>query len=104
IGRLRDAKDSVALFWSRATRLKDRLGPVLFQLPPKFRADRALLADFLAVLPEEMRVAFEFRDDSWRNDSILDLLDGTVAAWLLAGRQGARVQPVAVTGERGRGP
>src|SRR5580693_1564987 len=43
-----------------------RLGPVLFQLPPAMKCDEALLADFLATLPPDMRYAFEFRHVSWR--------------------------------------
>src|SRR5437867_1088453 len=61
IRRMRDAKDSVDLFWSRASRLREKLGPVLFQFPPNLRADVPLLADFLQILPPGMRPAFEFR-------------------------------------------
>jgi uncharacterized protein YecE (DUF72 family) len=97
IRRLRQAKGSVELFWSRATRLRSKLGPVLFQLPPNFKADPAVLERFLKTLPGGMRAAFEFRDDSWRNDEVLGLLDGAGAAWVLADRPGWRV-PEIVTG------
>ena len=97
IRRLREAEDSVELFWSRTTHLRDRLGPVLFQLPPNLRADPGLLKDFLGALPEGMRAAFEFRDDSWRTDEVWELLDRAGAAWVLADRPGWRV-PLIVTG------
>jgi uncharacterized protein YecE (DUF72 family) len=97
IRRLRGAKDSVDLFWSRATRLGNKLGPVLFQLPPTLRADPLLLEEFLAILPKAMRPAFEFRNDSWRDDRVFDLLDRAGAAWVLADRPGWRV-PLVVTG------
>jgi uncharacterized protein YecE (DUF72 family) len=97
IRRLRDCKDPVDLFWSRATLLREKLGPVLFQLPPNFRADPPLLKDFLEVLPDKMRAAFEFRDDSWRVDDVVEALDGAGAAWVLADRPGLRV-PLIVTG------
>jgi uncharacterized protein YecE (DUF72 family) len=97
IRRLRRAKDSVKLFWSRADRLGSKLGPVLFQLPPNFKADPELLEGFLGALPKAMRAAFEFRDDSWRRDEVLQLLDGAGAAWVLADRPGWRV-PDIVTG------
>jgi uncharacterized protein YecE (DUF72 family) len=97
IRRLREPKDPVTLFWSRAGRLQEKLGPILFQLPPRFRADAALLEDFLAVLPKAMRAAFEFRDDSWGQDQVLGALDRAGAAWVLADRPGPRVQPI-VTG------
>jgi uncharacterized protein YecE (DUF72 family) len=51
-----------------------RLGPVLFQLPPALKCDEALLADFLATLPADMRCAFEFRHASWLQDSVYALL------------------------------
>jgi uncharacterized protein YecE (DUF72 family) len=97
IRRLREADDSVDLFWSRATRLGDKLGSILFQLPPNFRADPAVLKDFLAGLPKDMRAAFEFRDDSWRQEEVFDLLDRAGAAWVLADRPRWRVRLV-VTG------
>jgi uncharacterized protein YecE (DUF72 family) len=97
IRRLRNAKDSVDLFWSRAARLGEKLGPVLFQLPPNFRADPGLLKEFLVALPGEIRAAFEFRDDSWRQDEVYELLDRAGAAWVMADRPGWRV-PTIVTG------
>lgn len=97
IRRLREAQDSVGLFWSRATHLHEKLGPVLFQLPPNFRADAAVLKDFLSVLPKGIRAAFEFRDDSWQRDEVCELLDRAGAAWVMADRPGWRV-PTIVTG------
>jgi uncharacterized protein YecE (DUF72 family) len=97
IRRLRDCKDSVDQFWSRAARLGDKLGPVLFQLPPNFKADPGLLGEFLAILPEPMRAALEFRHDSWRRDDVIRILDDAGAAWVLADRPGWRV-PLVVTG------
>jgi uncharacterized protein YecE (DUF72 family) len=98
IRRLRDCEDAVRLFWSRATRLGDKLGPVLFQFPPNFRVEAGRLRDFLSLLPREMRPAFEFRHDSWRIDEVLALLDGAGAAWVLADRPGWQV-PLLMTGE-----
>jgi uncharacterized protein YecE (DUF72 family) len=97
IRRLREATDPVELFWSRATHLRTKLGPVLFQLPPNFKPDPDLLESFLRALPKHLRAAFEFRDESWRRDDVLELLDGAGAAWVLADRPGWRV-PEIVTG------
>jgi uncharacterized protein YecE (DUF72 family) len=97
IRRMRDAKDSVDLFWSRAVGLGSKLGPVLLQFPPNLTADIALLRDFLPLLPKEMRAAFEFRDGSWWRDGVFEALDGAGAAWVLADRPGAKV-PLIVTG------
>jgi uncharacterized protein YecE (DUF72 family) len=65
----------------RATR---RLGPVLFQLPPNFKADVALLAAFLEKLPEDIRYAFEFRNKTWLADDVYRLLEKHGIALCLA--------------------
>ncbi len=97
IRRLRDPKDPVDLFWSRARELGPRLGPVLIQLPPKFACDLERLEGLLKVLPKGMRPAVEFRDPSWEVKRVYDLLDANGAALVLADRPGARV-PEVVTG------
>ena len=51
-----------------------RLGPVLFQLPPNLKCDVALLHDYLALLPEGLRYAFEFRNESWLAEPVYDEL------------------------------
>ncbi len=61
-----------------------RLGPVLFQLPPQFRADPLVLGGFLAALPGDVRCAFEFRHASWLNDEVYGLLEKHNAALCLA--------------------
>jgi uncharacterized protein YecE (DUF72 family) len=52
----------------------DKLGPVLFQLPPNLKCDVPLLADFLAGLPRSLRSAFEFRHASWFSDEVFAAL------------------------------
>jgi len=52
-----------------------RLGPVLFQLPPNFKCDVALLTSFVEKLPPEIRSAFEFRNASWLTDEVYRLLE-----------------------------
>ncbi len=73
VKRLANAGAMVASLIETAAGLNDRLGPVLFQLPPNFRKDVSLLSDFLASLPA-CRVAFEFRHQSWFDEDVLDLL------------------------------
>jgi uncharacterized protein YecE (DUF72 family) len=97
IRRMRETKDSVDLFWSRATRLEEKLGPVLFQLPPTLKADLPLLEEFLRTLPPGMRAAFEFREPSWVRLDVYEALDRAGAACVMADRPGARV-PEVVTG------
>ncbi len=74
IQKLRDAGDSVRTFVTTAETLGEKLGPILFQLPPYLRKDAALLGRFLAELPPGHRYAFEFRHPTWFDDEILDLL------------------------------
>ena len=61
-----------------------RLGPVLFQLPPNFKADIAVLAAFLEKLPADVRCAFEFRNKSWFVDDVYRLLEKHGVALCLA--------------------
>jgi uncharacterized protein YecE (DUF72 family) len=86
IRRLRDARESMELFWSRARRLGSKLGPLLFQLPPTFAADEERLAAFLELLPKGARGAFEFRHPSWETETTRSLLDAAGAALVLADR------------------
>jgi uncharacterized protein YecE (DUF72 family) len=73
VKRLKDCTEPLANFMSRATLLKDKLGPVLYQLPSSFHRDDARLADFLAKLPGGRHV-IEFRHASWLVDEVFDML------------------------------
>ena len=61
----------------------DRLGPVLFQLPPNWRCNARRLSDFLAALPRTKRFAFEFRDPSWHCEEVYGLLAAHGAAFCI---------------------
>src|SRR5271166_4846402 len=52
----------------------EKLGPLLFQLPPNLKADAALLEEFLVTLPRALPSAFEFRHESWFSDETFELL------------------------------
>jgi uncharacterized protein YecE (DUF72 family) len=75
VKRLKDPEGPLALFLSRARLLGEKLGPVLFQLPPRFSPDEVRLGRFLSLLPPDLRAAFEFRDPRWLNPSVLKLLE-----------------------------
>lgn len=95
IRRLRDAADSVALFMERAERLGPKLGPILFQLPPTYPADLAVLRRFLDELPRGHRWVVEFRHPSWQAPEAYDTLaDRGVALCIPVG---GRVRPDLVT-------
>lgn len=64
----------VKKFFSHADKLKEKLGPVLFQLPPKWNVNEERLENFLSVLPHGHHYAFEFRNHSWYNDDVYAIL------------------------------
>ena len=72
--RLKDAGDSVAYLLKVASALGQKLGPLLFQLPPNMKKDLPRLRAFLELLPRERRAAFEFRHQSWFDDDVFALL------------------------------
>jgi uncharacterized protein YecE (DUF72 family) len=82
--RLVACGELVTVFWEAARVLEDRLGPILFQLPPNLRKDAPRLQAFLAILPAGLRAAFEFRHESWFDDETFDLLKGAGAALCIA--------------------
>jgi uncharacterized protein YecE (DUF72 family) len=84
IRRLKDAQQELAYFLEVAGILKNQLGPLLFQLPGNFKKDVVRLRDFLKLLPADLRVAFEFRHESWFDDEIFGALKEHKAALCIA--------------------
>jgi uncharacterized protein YecE (DUF72 family) len=82
--RLRDVDGPVRFFCDTARLLGGKLGPLLFQLPPNFKVDPGRLADLLALLPPDLRAAFEFRNASWFTDEVYTRLAGRNAALCIA--------------------
>ena len=82
--RLKDCADSVDYLFTAATALGDKLGPILFQLPPYMKKDVGLLAEFLAVLPAGRPVTMEFRHQTWFEDDVYAVLKDHGAALCLA--------------------
>lgn len=74
IKRLADCREETEYLFRAASALGEKLGSVLFQLPPSVRVDRARLEAFLEILPRAVQVAVEFRHASWFDQPILDLL------------------------------
>lgn len=84
IKRLGEPADPVRLFLERASGLGQKLGPVLIQLPPNLRATPERLAETLDCFPNTVRIAVEFRDDSWYVEPVRSVLDRHGAALCLA--------------------
>lgn len=94
--KLKDPHETVPPFLQPVDRLGDRLGPVLFQLPPRWRADHARLEAFLDSLDRRHRYAFEFRDPSWFDRPVRHLLEKYDAAFCIYDL-GGQVSPKSVT-------
>jgi len=82
--KLRDCADTLRYFYDVVSGLGEKLGPVLFQLPPNFRKDTFVLGDFVNGLPGGIRAAFEFRHESWFDDEVFDTLRARGAALCVA--------------------
>ena len=100
IKRLQKTEDFLPRFLSTIEPLAraEKLGPLLFQLPPNMKADAKLLEEFLATLPRAVPSAFEFRHTSWFADEIFDLLKAGNRALCVAETE-ERVTPDVVTAD-----
>jgi len=74
IKRLKNCAEETKYLLDTAALLEARLGVVLFQLPPNSKKDVERLNDFLGLLPDDKRAAFEFRHESWFDDEVFQLL------------------------------
>lgn len=74
--KLEDAEDFTRVFLDSLQPLcaPKRLGPILFQLAPTFKADRERLAKFVKALPKNIRFAFEFRNATWFDEPVYQIL------------------------------
>jgi uncharacterized protein YecE (DUF72 family) len=72
--KLKNCEAELEELFRRLQAFGPHLGPVLFQLPPRWRCNIHRLERFLAGLPSEPRLVFEFRDPSWHNDDVYELL------------------------------
>jgi uncharacterized protein YecE (DUF72 family) len=72
--KLIDASDDVRYLFEVAAELGPKLGPVLFQLPPFLKKDATRLREFVARLPQEQKIGFEFRHASWFDEEIYAIL------------------------------
>jgi uncharacterized protein YecE (DUF72 family) len=88
--RLKEAAQGVGRFFERAEALEEKLGPIVFQLPGRFRPHRERLVAFIDALPAAHRYAFEFRDPAWFLPEIFEALakrDVALCLYEFAGRE-----------------
>ena len=72
--KLKSPKASTEKFFVRVDKLQDKLGPILFQLPPRWKVNLERLEAFLSVMPVEHRYTFEFRDQTWFTPEVYKIL------------------------------
>jgi uncharacterized protein YecE (DUF72 family) len=82
--RLRNVDEPLRYFCDAARMLGDKLGPLLFQLPPNFKKAADRLGELLSILPDGFRVAFEFRHETWFDDEVYALLRSRNASLCIA--------------------
>jgi uncharacterized protein YecE (DUF72 family) len=86
--KLKDPRQPLDRLMKSADGLGDKLGPILFQLPPRWRSNPGRLEEFVGALHSGHRYAFEFRDDSWMNDEIFAILRARNCALCIASSPG----------------
>ena len=101
IKRLKEPEEPVQRFLRHAAPLGDKLGPLLVQLPPDMVADVARLEQALDLFPADLRVAVEFRHESWFTDDVRKVLESHGAALCLADRGSKLLAPLWQTADWG---
>lgn len=96
--KLKDPEPALQNFLPRASRLSTKLGPLLFQLPPRWQVNPGRLEGLLEALPRDLRCTFEFRDLSWIQPEISKLLARFGAAFCIYELAGYH-SPLTVTSE-----
>lgn len=81
--KLKDPEQALQNLLPRAEILGEKLGPILFQLPPKWRLNLERLEAFLEALPRYHRYAFEFREPTWNHESVYATLRKYNAAYCI---------------------
>jgi uncharacterized protein YecE (DUF72 family) len=81
--KLRDPRRATKRFLKRVETLGDRIGPILFQLPPRWKFNPERLELFLDALPSDFKYALEFRDPTWFDQRAYDLLENYGVAFCI---------------------
>ncbi len=96
--KLKDPQEPVARFFSQIEALGEKLGPILFQLPPHWKINPSRLDFFLKSLPSQYKYVFEFRDPSWFHEDTYSILKEQGAAFCIYDFN-RRLSPKEVTAE-----
>lgn len=93
--KLKDCAEPLQRMLAPTRELGDALGPILYQLPPKFRIDLARLDGFLSLLPKDLTHVFEFREPSWLTEDTFALLERHGASFCVHDMPGSATPRVA---------
>lgn len=96
--KLKDPAASIYSFMENVTALEEKLGPILFQLPPNWKLNIQRFEEFLSALPRGMRYVFEFRNESWYTAEIYALLQRYNCAFCMY-ELGGHTSPILVTAD-----
>lgn len=94
--KLRQCDQALHTFLTRMTHFGGKLGPILFQLPPRWHVNTERLEAFVRLLPGQLRYSFEFRDPSWHCPAVYRILEANDIAFCLYELAG-RTSPEVVT-------
>ena len=98
IKRLKNTSAELDRFFERMGVLKEKLGPILYQLPPSMHKDLHLLREFTKLLPEKLTGVFEFRHKSWFSEDTYEVLCQSGVAFCIHDMPGLQ-SPRLVTGD-----
>jgi uncharacterized protein YecE (DUF72 family) len=90
-----ESKDLVDYLLKNTAGLGDKLGPVLFQLPPNMKKDLDRLRTFLDLLPDDRRFTIEFRNSSWFEEDVVDALKARNVALTITEQDDFATPPIA---------
>lgn len=98
IKKLREGSEAVSRLEERIDALGNKLGPILFQLPPGWNYNGERFREFIGILPKGFRYAFEFRNHSWYNEEVYRSLADHNAAFVIYELEG-HTSPLRLTAD-----
>jgi uncharacterized protein YecE (DUF72 family) len=94
--KLKDCEEPLERMMTAVRRLGDRLGPMLYQLPPTMKINLERLQSFLDILPKDVTSVFEFRNSSWYEPELYALLERYGASFGVHDMPGSASERIAV--------
>lgn len=98
IKRLKDCKESLKIFYKSIVDFKSKIGPILIQLPPSFKANKDRLEEFIGLLNDKYQYTFEFRHETWFTDEIYEILSNNNIALCITDLKG-NLSPEVITAD-----